>query len=804
MTAGLRHLVVGPAGHGVVRYAELLLRGADVPGTHVLRVPRRVGIGEVDELLHGLARSDGRSAGSRVHLHVTDHLLGRSPEEAADVVDRLASQVRLSLTLHDLPQASDGGPALRRRAAYARMARAVEGVVVSSDHEADLLRVALAAETPSGRADRIEADMAARCRVVPLAVPELTLPVAPTSSAAPTGGVLREVAVLGWVYPGKGHAEVLAALTGLPDDVGFRVLGGASPGHDDLLGTLDRHARAAGRRMRVDGWVDDADLPALLRDVAVPVFAPRHVSASASLTAWASADRRPVATRSRYTEEVDARAPGALLLVDDTPDALADGVRAVLEDPTLSWRADGPAPGPTPTDAAHQTFAPWPPSSPAVIMHGSSAPQQAPPPGPSTPRVAVVVAHYDAPEQLRLVLAGLAAQTLPTDRFEVVVADDGSPEPPALPETPYRLRLVRQEDDGFRLAAARNLGVTATTGEVLCFMDGDTVPEPGYLAAVLAACDEATARDPDGTGEVLVVGRRRHAELTGLTPERLRAWFAGEDPGPVELPEPGWLRDGYGWTDDLRRADDESYRYVIGAVMSMHRSLFDRVGGFEESFRSYGGEDWEMANRCWLAGAQLRHARAAVAWHDGVDFAGRDVDRRAVQNQQALTLATLLPSRATRPPGPVWEHPLVVVEVDDRGSTPEQSLLAVASLLEAGDVGVWLTDGSIAGPGAPLAHDPRVRIGPVPAAALRRCRARVRLGRRVELLQPLDELVARAPLDAPGLQVRHARDVARRGWRTDDVTVDGRATRPIEPDLSLAGVLRARAERAQQGRAAAG
>ena len=47
------------------------------------------------------------------------------------------------------------------------------------------------------------------------------------------------------------------------------------------------------------------------------------------------------------------------------------------------------------------------------------------PEGPATPEVSVVVTHYDAPDRLALVLAGLAAQTLPADRFEVVVADDG-------------------------------------------------------------------------------------------------------------------------------------------------------------------------------------------------------------------------------------------------------------------------------------------------------------------------------------------------------------------------------------------
>ena len=415
------------------------------------------------------------------------------------------------------------------------------------------------------------------------------------------------------------------------------------------------------------------------------------------------------------------------------------------------------------------------------------------------PDVSVVVTHFDAPDRLALVLAGLAAQTLAVARFEVVVADDGSPTPPVLPDQPYALRLVRQEDDGFRAAAARNLGAAATSGGLLCFLDGDTVPEPGYLEAVLTASDALAAEDAHGPGEALLVGRRRHADLADWTPGRLRGWFDGGPEAPVELEEPTWLLDGFRWTDDLRAADDESYRFVIAAVLSLHRSLFERVGGFEGSFRSYGGEDWELANRCWLAGAQLRYVPAAVAWHDGVDFAGREVDRRAVQNGQAATLAALLPSPATRPPGPVWEYPLVVAEVDDRGFTDEQALLAVASLLQAGDVGVWLRDGSVATDGAPLAHDARVAVGPVPAEVLRRCRARVRLDAPVELDEPLLDLIARAPVDAPGLLVRHARDLARRGWGTaapehDPATPVRPGLSPVRGDVSLGGLVRARSE----------
>ena len=40
-------------------------------------------------------------------------------------------------------------------------------------------------------------------------------------------------------------------------------------------------------------------------------------------------------------------------------------------------------------------------------------------------KVSVVVITYDQPERLRLVLAGLQAQTLPSSCFEIIIVDDG-------------------------------------------------------------------------------------------------------------------------------------------------------------------------------------------------------------------------------------------------------------------------------------------------------------------------------------------------------------------------------------------
>lgn len=410
------------------------------------------------------------------------------------------------------------------------------------------------------------------------------------------------------------------------------------------------------------------------------------------------------------------------------------------------------------------------------------------------PEVSVVVCTYDDQRGLDRVLAGLALQDLPADRFEVVVADDGSPVEPVLGDRPYAVRLVRQADRGFRAGAARNLGAAATSGRLLCFLDGDTVPSRGYLSAALRAAATLGPR-------AVLVGRRRHVDLAGWTTEQVAGWLAGStEREPVALHDPRWLLDAYRASDDLRQADDESYRYVISAVMSVTRETWDAAGGFDESFSGYGGEDWELAHRCWLAGADLRHVPEAVAWHDGPDLAGRDLDLHEVLTTQALALASRLPSPALRPEGVAFARPWCAVEVDDRGWPPQATLLVVASLLAGGpDARVWLADGTGLLDAGPLADDARVARGPVPPEVATRASWRVRVERPVELQVPLAEVLAHGPGRLPGVHVARTRDLSRGVDRL--AALPAAWVRPVPPG-ELGAVLRRRHEATDGGRAA--
>ena len=277
--------------------------------------------------------------------------------------------------------------------------------------------------------------------------------------------------------------------------------------------------------------------------------------------------------------------------------------------------------------------------------------------------------------------------------------------------------MVTQEDNGFRAAAARNLGVAASSGTVLCFLDADTVPTPDYL--------RQSIRLPAAAPDALVVGRRKHANLSRVAPDSVMEWLS--EHRPLESShdcEPGWLVDAYDRTSNLLNPGWDGYKYLISAVMTCSRQLFDDVGGFDPSFVHYGGEDWEFANRAFMMGAMFAHEPDALAWHDGPDWAERSVPERiSEKNAEALALAPLITDPAARTAGLLYSIPDIVVLVSTAGHTAASLMRTVAGALRGMDAAVWLVgehaDALLIQLGV---DDSRIRVGGPDASTLSRCR----------------------------------------------------------------------------------
>ncbi len=86
------------------------------------------------------------------------------------------------------------------------------------------------------------------------------------------------------------------------------------------------------------------------------------------------------------------------------------------------------------------------------------------------PRWSVIVPTFGRPQFLSEALRSIAAQTVAD--FECIVVDDGADEPVVLPFVDHRFRVVRHEQNR-GVAAARNSGLAAATGEYVAFLDDD-------------------------------------------------------------------------------------------------------------------------------------------------------------------------------------------------------------------------------------------------------------------------------------------------------------------------------------------
>ncbi|MDR6689103.1 glycosyltransferase involved in cell wall biosynthesis [Microbacterium sp. 1154] len=305
--AALPVLLVHPGPHGVAVYARQI-------AAEVAAVDPRARISTV-------GAPAGPAEGVPVHVHVTDRLWADSPEEATRTLTDLAARHPLTVTLHDVPQESDGERNRpRRRAFYRAVTAASRGVVVNSAHERELLRE--------------EGVFSGPVAVVPL-------PVASSAVALDAPVADGSVGVLGYFYPGKGHDEALdaAAAAGMTR---LTVLGRASDGHAADLDAFVRRADVLGVAVEVTGWLDDAEMADRVRRIAVPVIAHRHVSASGSLASWIGWGRRPLAVRNRYNDEMAALRPGTVTLVE--PAALAAAVSSARDDTASTWHGQHPVP----------------------------------------------------------------------------------------------------------------------------------------------------------------------------------------------------------------------------------------------------------------------------------------------------------------------------------------------------------------------------------------------------------------------------------------------------------------------------
>ena len=290
--------------------------------------------------------------------------------------------------------------------------------------------------------------------------------------------------------------------------------------------------------------------------------------------------------------------------------------------------------------------------------------------------VSVIVPYYERPEELARTLASLERQSYPRELFEVVVVDDGSRTPLERPESALpNIKVVHQDDRGYGLARARNNGVREASHDILLILDCDVLAEADWVVS--------HARWHHFVKDAVTIGFHYHVPIEGVDDDSIRNWqgslaelFAGRNVTPP------WIERHMISTNNLTSTADDIFRVVLGGNMGVSRQFYEMVGGFDESFTQWGGEDTEFGYRAFAHGGLLVPVRDAVGWHQGEWADGRESKQRSIERLRGK-LADQIAHYSFRGqvPGRSYKVPTYVVTVMATDTPVDRVVGAIENLL---------------------------------------------------------------------------------------------------------------------------
>ena len=241
--------------------------------------------------------------------------------------------------------------------------------------------------------------------------------------------------------------------------------------------------------------------------------------------------------------------------------------------------------------------------------------------------ISVIISTYNWHQALHLSLSSLQNQS--DKNFEVIIVDDGSGNDTKNMIEEFRkqanfpLKHLWQEDCGFRVARARNLGIQAAEGEYIVLIDGDCVTQTGFIAnhrkLAKSGCFVPGHR-------VLLFERYTHQVLEcGIELWKKSVFY--------------WLyqrikRNCNRWFPKLhltlwyRQGKANKWQGAKTCNVGFWKKDLITIKGFDEEFEGWGSEDSDIMVRIMNSGITRKSGKFATEifhlWHPKADRTLRD------------------------------------------------------------------------------------------------------------------------------------------------------------------------------------
>jgi glycosyltransferase involved in cell wall biosynthesis len=257
--------------------------------------------------------------------------------------------------------------------------------------------------------------------------------------------------------------------------------------------------------------------------------------------------------------------------------------------------------------------------------------------------VSIILATYNWPEALDVILANLLPQLDEHPTVEIVIADDGS----AISTTEVirkyiainsRIHHIWHPDNGFQKSMILNKAVAAARGDYLLFIDGDCIPFPDYITEQLKLLESGYFV----AGNRVLLSKSYTEELLA-NPHKINQifkwnilqWLMAKLAKKVNKLLPS-LRLGNGrW----RYSRSNNWKYPKGCNFAVSRADFLAINGFDEAFTGWGHEDADLFVRFLHNGIKIKDGRFAVPvlhlWHKNSDRCNEKENMQLLLNRLA-------------------------------------------------------------------------------------------------------------------------------------------------------------------------
>jgi mycofactocin system glycosyltransferase len=210
------------------------------------------------------------------------------------------------------------------------------------------------------------------------------------------------------------------------------------------------------------------------------------------------------------------------------------------------------------------------------------------------PDVSIVIPVKDRAGELKRCLTSLSSLSYPKEKLQVIVVDDGSSDESPMVAQQFRTLLVPSGGIGRGPAAARNVGASMATGEILAFIDSDCTASKEWLRDLIPAFNNPA---------MAAVGGQVDGMCTESPVDRYETAMSSLSLGSRE-------RVGSGGSDTF---------YLPSCNLLVRSSAFRNAGGFKDEM--HVGEDvdltWRLRDQGWTisylpAGNVLHEHRSSL------------------------------------------------------------------------------------------------------------------------------------------------------------------------------------------------